>query len=107
LLNQLNKSELTKNLFDLFDVVINHFNIDPDVDKFLDNTLLFEEWEELIPEPEYPIFIMAVLNNIRRPIIIETIITSILDKKKLSIKKRQKSLGNKKSFSHSGEHPFS
>jgi hypothetical protein len=50
---------------------------------------------------------MAVLNNIRRPIIIETIITSILDKKKLSIIKRQKSLGNKKSFSHSGEHPFS
>lgn len=107
MLNQLNKSELTKNLFDLFDVVINHFNIDPDVDKFLDNTLLFEEWEELIPEPEYPIFIMAVLNNIRRPIIIETIITSILDKKKLSIIKGQKSLGNKKSFSHSGEHPFS
>jgi|TARA_B110000914_G_C15369036_1_gene402266 hypothetical protein len=106
LLNQFNKTELKKSLFDLFDIVLIHLKTDPNVDTFLDNTLLFEEWEQLIPEAEYPIFIMAVLNNIRRPIIIDTIISSILNKNKSSSLERQKIFKNKKSFSHSGEHPF-
>jgi hypothetical protein len=68
---------LEKKLIALFDTVSRHLESDPDIDKFLDNTLLFEEWEKIIPEAEYPIFVIAVLNDIRRPSIIETIITSI------------------------------
>ena len=65
---------LEKSLITLFDTVLEHLESDPDIDKFLDNTLLFEEWEKIIPEAEYPIFVIAVLNDIRRPSIIETII---------------------------------
>ena len=68
---------LEKSLITLFDTVLEHLESDPDIDKFLDNTLLFEEWEKIIPEAEYPIFVIAVLNDIRRPSIIETIISSI------------------------------
>ena len=47
------------------------------IDDFLDQTNLFNDWEKIIPEKEYPIFVMAVLNNIRKESIIETILVSI------------------------------
>ena len=53
-------------IFSLQDKVSNALLINPDVDKFLDSTTLLDEWEEIIPDPEYGIFIIAVLNNIRK-----------------------------------------
>ena len=61
---------------------------------------------EIIPEKEYPIFIMAVLNNIRKESIINTIIASLSDK---NIEKNQVSSyssENNKLISHLGELPF-
>ena len=58
---------------------IRELSVDPDVDNFLDNTDLFDQWEAVLPDAEYPIFIMAVLNNIRSDVIIETILNSVLD----------------------------
>ena len=66
-------------IFSLQDKVSNALLINPDVDKFLDSTTLFDEWEEIIPDPEYGIFVIAVLNNIRKKAVIEKIIDSILD----------------------------
>jgi len=66
-------------IFSLQDKVSNALLVNPDVDKFLDSTTLFDEWEEIIPDPEYGIFVIAVLNNIRKKAVIEKIIDSILD----------------------------
>ena len=62
----------------------------PDVDKFLDSTTLFDEWEEIIPDPEYGIFVIAVLNNIRKKAVIDSIIDSILDIEPISEKQFSK-----------------
>ena len=76
------------------------------VDDFLDQTNLFNDWEKIIPEKEYPIFVMAVLNNIRKESIINTIIASLSDK---NVQKNQvsgSSSKKKKLISHIGELPF-
>ena len=66
-------------IFSLQDKVSKALLDNPDVDKFLDNTTLLDEWEEIIPDPEYGIFVIAVLNNIRKKAVIDRIIDSILD----------------------------
>ena len=65
-------------IFSLQDKVSNALLINSDVDKFLDSTTLLDEWEKVIPDPEYGIFVIAVLNNIRKKAVIDRIIDSIL-----------------------------
>ena len=87
-------------IFSLQDKVSNALLDDPDVDKFLDSTTLFEEWEEIIPDPEFSIFVIAVLNDIRKKAVIDKIIDSILDIEPASKKHFSKS--KKKAE----QHPF-
>ena len=87
-------------ILSLQDKVSNALLDDPDVDKFLDSTTLFEEWEEIIPDPEYSIFVIAVLNDIRKKAVIDKIIDSILDIEPVSKKQFSKSRKTAK------QHPF-
>ena len=78
-MNILEKRELLKNkIFSLQDEVSRILSIDNDVDKFLDNSTILDEWEEIIPDAEYGIFVMAILNNVKRESIIDKILDSIL-----------------------------
>ena len=86
MLKNLNKLELELKLLKLFEDVSKQLKNERDIDAFLDNTTLFHDWEKSIPDSEYPIFVMAVLNNIKRPIIVETIITSIIGNKDVETK---------------------
>ena len=103
----LKKDDLRYYLFSLMDQVAQHLQTDPDVDKFLDNTDIFEEWEKVLPDPEYPIFVMAVLNNMRRDSIVNSILDAILENVERS-EKSSKIVSKTRLFrSHVGEHPFS
>jgi len=103
----LKKDDLRYHLFSLMDQVAKHLQTDPNVDKFLDNTDIFEEWEKVLPEPEYPIFIMAVLNNTRRDIIVNSILDAILDTVEHSEKSSKNASKTRLPRPHVGEHPFS
>ena len=74
-----NREVLKEKIFSLQDEISNKLSIDNDVDKFLDNTTILDEWEEIIPDPEYGIFVIAVLNNIRSDKIIDKILDAILN----------------------------
>ena len=76
------------------------------VDDFLDRTNLFNDWEKIIPEKEYPIFVMAVLNNIRKKSIINTIIASLSDQNVQTSQVSSSSSKKKKLIPHMGELPF-
>ena len=89
------------------DQVVQHLQTDPDVDKFLDNTDIFEEWEKALPEPECRIFVMAVLNNIRRESIVNTILDAILDTVEHAEKSSKNASKTRLPRSHIEEHPFS
>ena len=79
-MNILEKRKLLKNkIFSLQDEVSRILSIDNDVDKFLDNSTILDEWEEIIPDAEYGIFIMAILNNVKRESVINKILDSILN----------------------------
>ena len=95
-----NRKIIEARVFSLQDKVSNALLDNPDVDKFLDSTTLLDEWEEIIPDPEYGIFVIAVLNNIRKKAVIDKIIDSILDIEPASKKHFSKS--KKKAE----QHPF-
>ena len=79
-MNLLERRKLLKNkIFSLQDEVSSILSIDNDVDKFLDNSTILDEWEEIIPDAEYGIFVMAILNNVKRDSIIDKILDSILN----------------------------
>ncbi len=79
-MNILEKRKLIKNkIFSLQDEVSRILSIDNDVDKFLDNSTILDEWEEIIPDAEYGIFVIAILNNVKRDSIIDKILDSILN----------------------------
>ncbi len=106
-LSKQDKTKLKTRLLLLMDAVDLHLNDEPDVDKFLDETTLFDDWEAVLSEEEYPIFIMAVLNNIRRESVLNSIVSAITDERTVedsSFKKSNPKLAQ--SRSHVGEHPF-
>ena len=103
----LKKDDLRYHLFSLMDQVAQHLQADPDVDKLLENPDIFEEWEKVLPEPEYPIFVMAVLNNTRRDSIVNSILDAILENVERT-EKSSKIVSKTRLFrSHDREHPFS
>ena len=88
------RKEIENIIFSLQDKDLDALRIEQDVDKFLDKTTLFDDWEGIIPDAEYGIFVIAVLNNIRTKIVIDTIVDSILkidrvDSNKISKSKKE------------------
>ena len=105
-LEKLSKNDLKIRIINLMEDVKIHLNEEPDVDKFLDETKLFDEWELVLPQHEYPILVMAVLNDIRRENIINSIVDSIIEEKR----SHKPELTTKTNFENKenyvGEHPF-
>ncbi len=102
-LSELNRDELKEELLRLMDEVCATLDKKNDVDDFLENTNLFDEWESILPDSEFPIFIISVLNNIRRDIIIDSILDSVLFGSEQPIEKKDIPKGH---FKGSLEHPF-
>ena len=105
-LKKLSKSDLKSRLIKLMDDVKVHLNEEPDVDKFLDETNLFDDWELALPQHEYPILVMAVRNDIRIDNIINSIVDSVYEETILPEKEPPSKLNFKKKKIYDGEHPF-
>ena len=106
ILKKLSKSDLKIRIIKLMDEVKAHLNTEPDIDKFLDETSLFDDWELALPQHEYPILIMAVLNDIRKDNIINSIVDSVYEET-ISLEKEPASkIKFKKKKTYVGEHPF-
>ena len=106
ILKKLSKSVLKIRIIKLMDEVKAHLNTEPDIDKFLDETSLFDDWELALPQHEYPILIMAVLNDIRKDNIINSIVDSVYEET-ISLEKEPASkIKFKKKKTYVGEHPF-
>ena len=104
---ELDKKDLKSELLSLMENVSSKLKEQPDVDKFLDETELFDDWEQVLPQAEYPIFIIAVLNNIRKNTVIDSLICSIKNKDALGDSYLNAKPAKVKVRSHVGEHPFS
>ena len=76
-LHELNRSEIKEYIFNLQSVVqeqkLNYENIDD----FLDNTDIFDKFEEILADQEFGVLILTVLNNFKSKIIIDDILDII------------------------------
>ena len=106
ILKKLSKSAIKNRLIKLMDDVKVHLNKEPDVDKFLDETNLFDDWELALPQHEYPILVMAVLNDIRKDNIINSIVDSVYEEMIPPKNEPPSKLNFKKKKVYDGEHPF-
>tara|TARA_B100000900_G_scaffold84171_1_gene68070 strand:- start:674 stop:1000 length:327 start_codon:yes stop_codon:yes gene_type:complete len=106
ILKKLSKSALKNRLINLMEDVKVHLNKEPNVDKFLDETNLFDDWELALPQHEYPILVMTVLNDIRKDNIINSIVDSVYEETKTPEKRPTSKLNFEKKKSYDGEHPF-
>ena len=105
-LKKLSKSDLKSRLIKLMDDVKVHLKEEPDVDKFLDETCLFDDWELALPQHEYPILVMAVLNDIRKDNIVNSIVDSVFEETKSPESEPVSQLNFKNKITDVGEHPF-
>lgn len=101
----LSKSEVEIRLIRLFDEVQLKMKEYSDIDAFLDDTDLFDEWEAIIPDDEFPILIMAVLNNFKKDSIIEVLSKSIVGESTNIQVEKVKNINRNIDFDLS--HPFS
>ena len=63
-LHELNRNEIKQHIFNLQLEVQEQVSIHNNVDDFLDNTDIFDEFEEILADQEFGIFILTVLNNL-------------------------------------------
>ena len=66
------------------DEVKNSLAVENDIDKFLDETDIFDEFEGILSDQEFGILVLSVLNNFKS----EVILNEILDIIERAIKKK-------------------
>ena len=79
----MDRDSLKEYLFEIQDFIDLNLNKGQDIDDLLDNTDIFDEFEKVLPDEEYPVFVISILNKIRS----EFIINKMLDVIETSIKK--------------------
>ena len=80
-IKNMNRQEIKDYLFCIQDYFQKCINKGMDIDNILDNTTILDEFEEYLPEEEYPIFVIAILNGFKSDDIINNILDSIEKKK--------------------------
>ena len=73
-LKSLNRSGRKEYLIEIQDYVSTQFTSGEDIDDFLDKTDIFDEFEKVLPDEEYGIFVITILNKIRTDYIIERLV---------------------------------
>ena len=74
----MSKDELKNHILNVQYLVQNKLSTGIKIDDFLDETNIFDEFEEIIPDEEFPIFVIAILNNYKSDIIIDKLVDSII-----------------------------
>ena len=75
----MNRNELKEYLFLIQDYFKKSLDEGLEMDYILDNTTILDDFESYLPEEEYPIFVMTILNGFRSEDIISNIINKIED----------------------------
>ena len=74
----LTREELKSYIFEIQDTIKFHLNKGGDVDSFLDETDLIDDFESVLPDEDFAIFVITVLNGIKTESIINTLLESLL-----------------------------
>ena len=72
----MDREDIKKYLFSIQDFLKKSLDEGNDIDYILDNTTILDDFEDYLPEEEYPIFVITMLNGFKS----EEIISSLIDK---------------------------
>ena len=75
---QMSKDELKSYILEIQNFVKQELSTGIEIDDFLDKTSIFDEFENIIPDEEFPIFVITILNNYKSDIIIDKLVDSII-----------------------------
>ena len=75
-IRNMNREDIKKYLFLIQDFLKKSLDEGNDIDYILDNTTILDDFENYLPEEEYPIFVITMLNGFKS----EEIISSLIDK---------------------------
>jgi len=84
-IKDMNRNEIKDYLFSIQDYFKESIDKGVDIDDVLDNTTILDEFEEYLPEEEYPIFVITILNGFKTESIIKNILDNIEKKKALNV----------------------
>ena len=68
---QMNQNELKNYILEIQSRVQNELSMGTDIDDFLDRTTIFDDFEDIIPEAEFGIFVLTILNDYKSEVILD------------------------------------
>ena len=68
---QMNQNELKNYILEIQSAVQNELSMGTDIDDFLDQTTIFDDFEDIIPEAEFGIFVLTILNGYKSEVILD------------------------------------
>ena len=75
----LNREELKDYIFKLQKFIQDEQESGKDIDTILDETDIFDEFEEILPDNEFPIFVITILNGFKSDSLIDKLLDVIDD----------------------------
>ena len=73
----LNREELKDYIFKLQKFIQDEQESGKDIDTILDETDIFDEFEEILPDDEFPIFVITILNGFKSDIVLDKLLNII------------------------------
>ena len=73
----LNRKELKDYIFKLQKFIQDEQKSGKDIDTILDETDIFDEFEEILPDNEFPIFVITILNGFKSDVVIDKLLKFI------------------------------
>ena len=71
------RKEMKQHIFQLQDFIENEQKNGKDIDTILDETDIFDEFEEILPDDEFPIFVITILNGFQSDVILDKLLDVI------------------------------
>ena len=73
-LTLLSREELKDYIFKLQKFIQDERESGKDIDTILDETDIFDEFEEILPDNEFPIFVITVLNGFKSEVVMDNLL---------------------------------
>ena len=73
----MSREELKDYIFKLQDFIEKEQKSGKDVDTILDETDIFDEFEEILPDEEFPIFVITILNGFQSDLLLDKLLDVI------------------------------
>ena len=70
----LNREDLKDYIINLQQFITDEQENGKDIDTILDETDIFDEFEKILPDNEFPIFVMTVLNGFKSEVIMDKLL---------------------------------